>query len=357
MKKVALFFTLCGIAVAANAQSNFSSDSRFGDNWSIGIEGGVQTNLNQFHTPEGGVFGLNFNKDLTPYFGLSIEALGGVNNSGNWFVPQGHLHNGTILDNLSGFLTGRWNISNTIGRFNGGRRVFEVETNVGVGYGKFFANKGYMDPWHAFQVKTGLNFNFYLGQARAWSINIRPAVVWNLSATGQFDNRYGVGQLTAGVTYHFKTSNGTHFFVKSETQALQEEIDAMKLLNAELEAQIAAIPANPEVVVEKVVEKVVEEVEVPTYLETTFLINFAWNSAELVGDAKATLDKIPAGSNVTIAGYASPEGNKEYNLKLSDRRADAVKAYLESRGVKVEKTVGYGADNEEANRIVIVNLK
>jgi outer membrane protein OmpA-like peptidoglycan-associated protein len=32
--------------------------------------------------------------------------------------------------------------------------------------------------------------------------------------------------------------------------------------------------------------------------------------------------------NVTINGYASPEGTEEYNLNLSQRRADAVKAIL-----------------------------
>ena len=356
MFKTTITITLCGLALIANAQSNFGPNSRFTDNWSIGIEGGLQTNLNEFHTPQGGIFGINVNKDLTPYYGFSIEALCGINNSGNWFVPQAHFHNGTAIDNLTGFITGRWNVSNTFGGFKGGRRFFEIETNVGVGYGKFFANKEYVDPWNAFQFKAGLNLNFYLGESKAWAINIRPAAVWNLSSTGEFDSRLGVGQLTAGVTYHFKTSNGTHFYVKSETQALQDEIAQMRLINESIQNQIDSLPKENEVVVEKVIEKVVQEVEVPTYIDNTFLINFALNSAELIGDAKTTLNRIPKDSKVTVAGYASPEGNKEYNLKLSDLRAETVKAYLESRGVKVEKTVGYGADNIEANRIVIVTI-
>ena len=32
--------------------------------------------------------------------------------------------------------------------------------------------------------------------------------------------------------------------------------------------------------------------------------------------------------NVTVNGYASPEGTEEYNLKLSQQRADAVKHIL-----------------------------
>lgn len=360
MKKSFLCLTVGVMSLAANAQyTNFSPDSKFCDNWSIGIEGGIQTNLNQFHTPQGGVFGINLNKDINPYFGLSIEALGGVNNTGNWMVPQGHFHNGTAIDNLTGFFTGRWNVTNTIGGFNGGRRVFEIETNVGIGYGKFFTNKNVAgEAWNALQFKTGLNLNFYIGEARAWAINIKPAVVWNVSQPKKLDSYYGVGQLTAGVTYHFKTSNGTHFIAKSDVSQLQEEIAEMAALNAALEAQLAAEPViEQEVIVEKIIETVPTAKTVTTVVNNTYIVNFAFNSAELVGDAKSTLDKIPAGSNVTLAGYASPEGNSEYNLKLSDRRAEAVKTYLESRGVKVEKTTGYGADNAESNRIVIVTVK
>lgn len=363
MKKITLFFAACAVVVTANAQySNFNSNSKFCDNWSLGIEGGIQTNMNQFHTPQGAIFGINLNKDLTPYFGLSLEALGGANNTGNWGVPQGHFHNGTAIDNLTGFLTGRWNITNSLCGFNGGRHAVEVETNVGVGYGKFFTNKHVAgDPWNAFQFKAGLNFNFYLGQARAWAINIRPALVWNLSETGQYNSCNGVGQVTAGVTYHFNTSNGTHFFVKSDVSALQDEIAALTALNADLAAQLANRPViEKEVVVEKVVEVVkpsAPAASVTDYVDNTYIINFAFNSSELTKEAKATLDKVPSGANVNVAGYASPEGSKEYNLKLSDRRADAVKNYLEKRGVNVEKTVGYGANNAEANRIVIVTIK
>ena len=363
MKKILIFLSACAVAVSANAQySNYSSDSRFGDNWSLGIEGGVQTNLHYWNKPLGGVFGLNLNKDLSPYFGVSLEAIAGANNTGNWLYTPHQYYNGTAIDNLTGFVTGRWNITNSLCRFKGYRRVFEVETNVGVGYGKFFDNHKYAKPdgtlatyaYNAFQFKAGLNLNFYLGQARAWAINIRPAAVWNISQTGQFDVRNAVAQLTAGLTYHFKTSNGTHFFTKSNIPALEAEIAALAALNASLQEQLANQPA-PEVVVEKVVEEVA--VEVPKAFDSTYVVNFAWNSAELVGDAKTTLDKIPAGSTVTVAGYASPEGSQEYNMELSEKRADAVKSYLESRGVKVSKTVGYGADNAEANRIVIVNVQ
>lgn len=360
MKKLLLPIML-GVVMATNAQetqnTNFNTNARFGDDISLGAEGAIQTNLNTWKKSNGGVFGINLNKDFTPYFGMSIEAFLGGDNTANWFADPATKKVGHGLDNVSGFLTGRWNVLNSLGGFRGHRRIFEVETNVGVGYGRFYEREKGVADWNALQVKTGLNLNFYVNEERSVSINVRPACIWNVSQTGKFDSRYAVAQLGLGLTYNFKTSNGTHYFVKNDNRDLQAEIEALTLLNAELQAKLDERSEPAEVVVEKVVEKVVEEVKVPTYLENTFLINFAFNSSELVGDAKATLDKIPAGSNVTIAGYASPEGNKAYNLKLSDRRAEAVKNYLLSRGVNVEKTVGYGADNEEANRIVIVTLK
>lgn len=360
MKKHFLVIATMSLGMIANAQyTNFGPDSKFCDNWSLGVEAGVQTNLNQFHTPQGMVFGFNLNKDINPYFGLSLEALAGVNNTGNWMVPQGHFHNGTAIDNLTGFFTGRWNITNSICRFKGGRRTFELETNVGVGYGKFFTNEKVAgDPWNAFQFKSGLDFNFYLGQRKAWAINIRPAVIWNLSQPRQFDSRCAVAQITAGATYHFKTSNGTHFIVKSDVANLKEEIAAMQALNAELQAQLEANPViEQEVMVEKIVEQVVVPTQVTEFINNTYVVNFALNSAELTQEAESTLNQIPSGCEVSVAGYASPEGNAEYNLELSDRRADVVKTYLEKRGVKVEKTTGYGAENAESNRIVIVTIK
>ncbi|HTD62663.1 MAG TPA: OmpA family protein, partial [Gemmatimonadaceae bacterium] len=50
------------------------------------------------------------------------------------------------------------------------------------------------------------------------------------------------------------------------------------------------------------------------------------------------------GSKVTIEGFADPAGSQHYNLALSQRRADAVRDYLSSKGIDLSiiKTVGYG---------------
>jgi OOP family OmpA-OmpF porin len=50
------------------------------------------------------------------------------------------------------------------------------------------------------------------------------------------------------------------------------------------------------------------------------------------------------GKTITIEGHTSISGSPEYNQKLSERRAEAVKRYLVSRGVPAEqlRVVGYG---------------
>ena len=89
--------------------------------------------------------------------------------------------------------------------------------------------------------------------------------------------------------------------------------------------------------------------------ETVF---FAFDSAELDGRAKETLDKLCQNGIYVIDAYASSEGSTEYNKELSQRRADAVKAYLEGRGARVESAVGHGVQfGNTTGRIAVVSNK
>jgi len=67
--------------------------------------------------------------------------------------------------------------------------------------------------------------------------------------------------------------------------------------------------------------------------------NFAFNKAELLPKAFASLsgisETLKANSDYSarIEGYTDSIGSEEYNLKLSERRAQAVADYLASKGV------------------------
>jgi OmpA-OmpF porin, OOP family len=79
---------------------------------------------------------------------------------------------------------------------------------------------------------------------------------------------------------------------------------------------------------------------------------FAFDSATLSAAAKTRIDKDVLGriascaelENIVIEGHADRIGSQQANQKLSERRADAVKAYLVSKGVDGGKidTLGMG---------------
>ena len=91
-------------------------------------------------------------------------------------------------------------------------------------------------------------------------------------------------------------------------------------------------------------------------------IRFEFNESSLTADARAALDRVADcikknSGRLTLEGHADERGTEEYNLQLSNRRAEAVKRYLVTLGVTGRnlETVGYGetrpaenASNEDA---------
>ena len=81
-------------------------------------------------------------------------------------------------------------------------------------------------------------------------------------------------------------------------------------------------------------------------------ITFETASSNLNGDFYRVLDGVSEVVNeydqtvIEVAGHTDSRGSAEYNLGLSDRRADEVGTYLESRGVMPLRiiTVGLGED-------------
>lgn len=101
----------------------------------------------------------------------------------------------------------------------------------------------------------------------------------------------------------------------------------------------------------------VEEVE--SALRVHAPIHFDFDRAELQPAGREALDRFSAvtrrhypGAHVTVEGFTDPAGSAAYNLRLGQRRADAVRAYLESTGMPAEqlRAVSYG---KSADRLVV----
>ncbi|WP_309640554.1 OmpA family protein [Flavobacterium sp.] len=87
-------------------------------------------------------------------------------------------------------------------------------------------------------------------------------------------------------------------------------------------------------------------------------VRFDFNKSTLTAQAKTNLDKLVKvfteypDTNIVIYGYTDSSGADDYNLKLSQQRAAAVKSYLSKKGVSSARftTTGLGeADPIESN--------
>ena len=93
----------------------------------------------------------------------------------------------------------------------------------------------------------------------------------------------------------------------------------------------------------------------PSVITVTSTELFEFNKATLTNEAKAKLDKevvarakdFSSISLVHVDGHADRLGSHSYNQKLSEKRADAVQAYLVSKGFDASKieTLGSGKTN------------
>ena len=80
---------------------------------------------------------------------------------------------------------------------------------------------------------------------------------------------------------------------------------------------------------------------------------FDFDKYDIRPDAKPELDRIAdvmvadTSTQFLVWGFTDTVGTKEYNLKLSERRADAVADYLEAKGVSRDRLTikGFGWDN------------
>ena len=241
MKKTLLLAALSAGMLTANAQVT-DAGAKFTDNWSVGINAGGVTTMHAhyaFWKHMRPVVGLQINKDFTPTLGMTLEGNASINTS----------NSPTAFDATNVSLLGRVNLMNLFAGYKGQPRLFEMEAVGGFGWLHYYGHGWDYYPANydtdAWTMKLGLNFDFNVGEKKAWTVQLKPAVIYNLSGVG-FESNRGARQpgslsrnsamfeLTAGVVYHFKNSNGTHSFAnirpydQAEVDALNSQINALR---------------------------------------------------------------------------------------------------------------------------------
>ena len=342
MKKIVASLVLCMAVIAANAQKAVEGN-KFTDNWSVGFNAGGTTPLTHsaFFKNMRAVLGVGLDKQVTPVLGLGFEAMTSINTT-----PSR-----TAFDNTNLSVLGTLNLSNLFGGYAGAPRLFEVETVAGIGWLHYAVN-GESDL-NSMSSKLGLNFNFNLGEEKAWTLAFKPALVYDMSADGTdnvcFNANRAAWEFTAGLKYHFSCSNGKHYFTivkpynQSEIDALNDQINNMRreaddnaaaLKNANQKAADLEKALNdcknqaPKVITEtvtnnkKTLESVVTFRQGGTSVESSQTPNVERIATYLKNHKNAT---------VSIKGYASPEGNADVNARIAEQRAESVKNMLINR--------------------------
>jgi peptidoglycan-associated lipoprotein len=113
----------------------------------------------------------------------------------------------------------------------------------------------------------------------------------------------------------------------------------------------APVPAPAPITEQKVTEAPRPQAE-PRIEEALQTCYFDYDSAVLRDDTRRVLDKdiewLKANPTVRVQveGHCDERGTEEYNLHLGERRANAVKQYMEKNGVDASRlfTISYGKD-------------
>lgn len=354
MKKAILLAAMALSMVGASAQTTVAG-SKFTDNWSFTLKGGAVMSSksvadNGFWDNARGILGAELRKQITPVFGLGVEGEWTINTSswagyrsGNWFD---HQYVGVF---------GAVNLMNAFAGYTGAPRLFELEVVGGTGWLHAYYPHTSGKDGNSWATKVGMNFNFNLGESKAWTLAFKPAYLWNMNGNprpnilgyeARYDSNFGYLELEAGITYHFGNSNGTHHFTvvrpydQSEIDALNAQINALRgeleasgANNAALLAQIADLQAQLDACNRRppVVEKVVKDLNNIRYV--FFNCGSAYVQPNQQPNIAMVADQLKENTNatVTVKGYASKDGSAAFNRKLAERRAEAVKKELVKR--------------------------
>lgn len=374
MKKFIAVTVACLTCSGIYAQRAYEG-ANLGDNWSIGIHAGVTTPLTHsaFFPNMRATWGLGIGKQLTPFFGMGVEAMTSINTTASK----------TAFDNTNVSLLTSVNLSNLFAGYWGTPRLFEIETVAGLGW-LHYAQNGDGDR-NSISSKLGLNFNFNLGEAKAWTIGIKPALVYDLNACGErnvgFNANRAAWEITAGLKYHFRCSNGKHhisfakLYDQAEVDALNEQVNNLKQTNVDQEAELTAANQRNAELEQQLADcknqgPVIVTDTITSHKKTLeSVVTFRQGGVSVVASQTPNVERIATylknheKATVSIKGYASPEGKAEVNARIAQQRADAVKSLLvkrykiaENRIIAEGQGVGNMFEEPDWNRVSICTI-
>ncbi len=366
MKKFMISLAVASIAMFSYAQETVSEvvvptvknsvvTNSFGSNWFVSVNGGVNlyngvvTNGESPFKHISPALNIYAGKWHTPGFGWRV-GYNGLNVQCFEAAPHKTFVN-FHFDAL-------FNIRNLIWGYKEAPR-FDVIPYLGVGWA---GRKGYADD----DLHGGVSANYGIiasyNFAKRWAFNVE---LGGLFLRNGFNGVSG----SSGHDMMWSATAGFTFKLGKTGWSEAADVPAILALHAaaidELNAQMNAVKAennktkkalttaqNDLAAANNEIKRLADE---PKFVNAKQSVFFAFGSAKI--DSKKEEMNIAAfaeaaaaaGAKVRVTGYADTIGAEDYNLKLSQERADAVAAILKSKGVEVE-AVGAGETNELSNK-------
>lgn len=326
------------VVEAPTCKDNYFSTKN--DNWFIQLGAGVQSPFVENWLPKGdakhhmtATYNLGFGKWFSPYLGWRL----GLN--------YGSLHFDEVefskakLANANVDLM--WDMFNSFGGVNT-KRIFSIVPFVGVGGAYTYdintpganieANgRKVKDSSWTIPVSTGIQFrfrlseyvNFFLEGRAMWAGDTFNGVVWgnpvdlNISAIGGFTFKLGGDS--------FKSYNPCNDLARiaslnDQVNDLRGELAATATALAAAEAQLPCPP-------QQVIVETIEQQPQAMLATVRFTLNSARISKEEMVNVYNVAEYLKANPEykLDIKGYADKDtGTSDYNMKLSERRAQAV---------------------------------
>lgn len=327
-----------------------------------------------------GLTGIHIAKQISPTFGVGVEGLFAVNTS-SWTNNVGY-RSSTAFDASYVGAYGTVSLFNLFGGNRYAMRPFDIEAVAGAGWGHNYWNSANGEDWNYFATKVGLNFNFNV--SKHVTVAVKPSIAWDMSDGGaeQSSASYNANRATfnctAGLTYRFGNGfeyvetidpaqvaalNATVNDLRAQVDKASNDLAAANAANANLNSQLQACLNRP------AQTTVVRETQTTTFLNSVRFVFFR------VGSSVITADQLPnvvmiadylknhPDAKVEIKGYASPEGNLEFNEKLAAARAESVKnALIKRYGIAADRIsakgegIGHMFDEESWNRVSICTI-
>ena len=365
MKKVLLLAVAALTMGVASAQVTVEGN-KFYDNISVTLKGGIVSPYQHyaFWKAARGVGGIELRKQITPVWGLGVEGEWSFNTS-SWTKSYGdHTsvwgpHSNTIVDHQLVGAFGTVSLTNLLLGYPGIPRTLDVEAVLGAGWWHAYKTGEVLGPdelpfdvadKNSWYTKAGLNLNWNMGESRAWTLSLKPAVVWYMGRgatqqTNVFNANTAAVEIEAGITYHFKNHTGAHYMTLCPMQYTQADIDAINAQVNDLRSQLSGARADadaeraraarlqreldecnkrePKVVTQtNVIDNSIENLETNVYFE---IGKSVVSTAQMPNvERVAIFLKNHPEATCIIKGYASKDGPEDLNIRLANARAKAV---------------------------------